>query len=233
MTRNECRTFFDKVGRNWERAWQENVTPWEIHSVNPSFVEALALLKTSHFPPGRRALVPGCGSGYDLSHLKKKVWTVMGVEVSETAAALARKRANVTVVHGDFLTLHRCTTNDDDDKTTTKSCRHRRPYYDLVYDYLFFSAMEPKMRLDVARQFHSLLQPDTGRLLTLLFPLPSSEGKAAVSGPPFALTLQDYHDIFTQANLELISTHTPQMSIKPRRGRELIAFWKRNETPSP
>ncbi|KAF0685934.1 Aste57867_22252 [Aphanomyces stellatus] len=201
------RGFFDKVGRDWERAWTENVTPWELQSVNPSFVEGLALLpKTRN---ARRVLVPGCGSGFDLLHLHANGWEATGLDISHTAIDIARKNVgdDVDLQQGDFFTYAAA------------------PPFDVIYDYLFFAAIDPSMRPACAVQFHALLQPTTGRLLTLLFPL----APPSADGPPYTLTLDVYKEIFGRVGLTLESTHVPTQSIKPRKGRELLAVWSRAE----
>ncbi|OQR90502.1 thiocyanate methyltransferase 1-like [Thraustotheca clavata] len=199
------RGFFDKVGRDWEAAWTNNVTPWELKSVNPSFVEGLSMVEHKG-----RALVPGCGSGYDLLHLSTQGWSATGLDISSTAVHQATK------VVGD-----KCTLEQGDFYAYTCS----EPY-DLIYDYLFFAAINPEMRQKCAQQFHDLLTPKTGVLLTLLFPLKDPKS-FDTNGPPYQLSLEDYQEIFKIAGLELKTIATPKNSIKPRQGRELLAFWQR------
>ncbi|CAK4204525.1 unnamed protein product [Aphanomyces euteiches] len=203
------RHFFDKVGRDWEAAWKQQVTPWELQSVNPSFAEALERLpKELH----GRALVPGCGSGFDLFHLHAQGWDVTGIDISATAIEIARANLQETPVNlhqGDFLKFN-----------------PSEPF-DLIYDYLFFAAIDPSMRDDFATQFHALLRPKSGRLVTLLFPLAPPNAPAYSVGPPYPMSLDDYRQHFEAAGFHLESSYTPTATIKPRKGRELLAIWSR------
>ncbi|RHY68587.1 hypothetical protein DYB34_008831 [Aphanomyces astaci] len=227
------RHFFDKVGRDWEKAWTQQVTPWELQGVNPSFVEGLALLPPSTNDPqvgGRRkALVPGCGSGFDLLHLHAQGWDATGLDISSTAIDVARSNLgrdanSITLVQADFFA------------PSTPSVQPHS--FDLIYDYLFFAAIDPSMRAACAARFHALLRPDTGRLVTLLFPLAPpplplsyssiSSSTSTDQGPPYVLSLDDYRHILEPAGLVLDSTHVPKTSIPPRRGRELLAVWSRS-----
>ncbi|RHY27836.1 hypothetical protein DYB32_007727 [Aphanomyces invadans] len=214
-----------KVGRDWEKAWSEKVTPWELKGVNPSFVEGLAKLSPPSSTANRRtALVPGCGSGFDLLHLHSQGWEPTGLDISAKAIDIARANVGrdadaISLVHGDFF-------------ATSATSPLELASFDLIYDYLFFAAIEPDMRAACAAQFHALLRPDTGRLLTLLFPLalpPSSTSPLSsnTDGPPYVLSLDDYRRILEPAGLVLEATHAPTRSIKPRRGRELLAVWSR------
>ncbi|EQC25600.1 hypothetical protein SDRG_16531 [Saprolegnia diclina VS20] len=198
-----ARGFFDKVGRDWETAWTQQVTPWELQGVNPSFVEGLAHVEKR----GGRALVPGCGSGYDILHLQKQGWAATGLDISPTAVAKARAVVGDNVRVTDFF-------------------NYSEPEpFDLVYDYLFFAAIEPEMRGRAAAQFKALLHPTSGVLLTLLFPYVAEHGAMRKAGPPYELSLQDYKAILEPAGLTLQATIEPSNSIKPRRGRELLAIW--------
>ncbi len=91
------------------------------------------------------ALVPGCGSGYDCLHLSKFGYSnVVGLDVSETAVKTAaqlmaenpdytqEEKSKVKFQVADFFTIH-------------------QGQYDLIFDYLFFSAIDLKNREDWAR----------------------------------------------------------------------------------
>ncbi|OQS00763.1 thiocyanate methyltransferase 1-like [Achlya hypogyna] len=207
LTPRLTRGFFDKVGRDWDAAWAKKVTPWELQAVNPSFAEGLAHVP---LPPGGRALVPGCGSGYDILHLHQKGWVATGLDISATAVAQAQSVVPPGLVRvADFFEFESPTP------------------FDLIYDYLFFAAIEPEMRIRAAEQFHALLRPDSGTLMTLLFPCVPEAIKGKRSGPPYELSLQEYVEVFEAAGLRLCSTLVPSTTIKPRRGRELLAYWDR------
>lgn len=79
----------------WDALWKEDYTPWD--RGGPSL--ALADLITSHpnlFPTPtetarRKALVPGCGRGYDAALLSVLGYDVIGLDYSNIAVEEARK----------------------------------------------------------------------------------------------------------------------------------------------
>ena len=91
------------------------------------------------------ALVPGCGSGYDCLHLAKFGYShVVGLDLSDTAVKTAGQlmvdnpdytqevKNKVRFQVADYFTIH-------------------QGQYDLIFDYLFFSAIDLKNREDWAR----------------------------------------------------------------------------------
>ena len=89
--------------------------------------------------------MPGCGSGYDCLHLAKFGYAnVVGLDLSATAVKMADQlmaenmdytqdeKSKVKFQVADFFTIH-------------------QGQYDLIFDYLFFSAIDLKNRQDWAR----------------------------------------------------------------------------------
>mmetsp|Transcript_38229 Transcript_38229/g.114403 ORF Transcript_38229/g.114403 Transcript_38229/m.114403 type:complete len:269 (+) Transcript_38229:510-1316(+) len=113
--------------------------------------------------------------------------------------------------------------------------------YDLVFDYTFFCALPPSMRPRWGRRMSELLCRDTGRLLTLMFPLPTDADADAdaddgvpppSAGPPYPVTVQDYRNTLEPYGFEMIEPPGPyenDRTVKPRRGRELVCWWKLRE----
>jgi SAM-dependent methyltransferase len=118
------------VNSKWDTLWHNETTPWDRGVPSPALVE---LLVDKHFPiapAGKsvKALVPGCGRGYDvalfagLSPIEKAV----GLDVSLKAVEEAKKvqkdsSGHLEFVLGDFFskTEHWATSGA----------------YDVVYDY--------------------------------------------------------------------------------------------------
>ncbi len=68
-------SFFEKANKNWETAWVQKLTPWDTGQVSRP-LEAELQSKSLVIPKRMgtseslsRALVPGCGSGYDCQFL--------------------------------------------------------------------------------------------------------------------------------------------------------------------
>ncbi|KAF3954971.1 hypothetical protein CMV_019754 [Castanea mollissima] len=65
----------------WEKSWEQGVTPWDLGQPTPILVH---LHQTGALPKGR-ALVPGCGSGYDVAAIACPERYVVGLDISDIA----------------------------------------------------------------------------------------------------------------------------------------------------
>ncbi|KAF3219634.1 hypothetical protein TWF106_007057 [Orbilia oligospora] len=146
---------------------------------------------------GRRlkALVPGCGRGYEVIMLALHGFDACGLEASSKAVDIAKEyadsqlkspnpgfygekrseyvRGSANFVLGDFFQKDwetDCGIKGDDK-------------FDLIYDYTFLCALLPEMRFDWARRMKDLLKPG-GVLVCLEFPLWKDYQSA---GPPWGL----------------------------------------------
>ena len=72
--------------RDWESSWQLGNTPWD--AGGPA-AQLEALIRADDLPAGR-ALVPGCGSGYDVLALAGAGRSTLGLEIAPSAIARFR-----------------------------------------------------------------------------------------------------------------------------------------------
>ena len=70
----------------WDRRFREDFTPWDACGV-PAALEQF--LRTE--PRGQRALIPGCGSGYEVSAFAQAGFDVLAVDFAEAAIERARR----------------------------------------------------------------------------------------------------------------------------------------------
>ncbi|XP_074281299.1 putative thiol methyltransferase 2 isoform X5 [Silene latifolia] len=91
----------------WEKCWEIGLTTWDLREPTP-IVEHL--VRNDLLPKGR-ALVPGCGSGYDVVTLASPDRYVIGLDLSKSAVKrageLAATSSNGTCfsfVQADFFT---------------------------------------------------------------------------------------------------------------------------------
>jgi hypothetical protein len=185
----------DRANSKWDDLWGENFMPWDRGVSNPALEDTL-ISKKELIPsamegsaPRRKALVPGCGRGYDVLLLSSFGYNAFGLEVSDKALDACRTfeksdgnrytardesigKGSVNWVHGDFFA------NDWNPNDT----------YDVIYDYTFLAAMHPTKRAALALRYQQLLAPG-GTLICLEFPTnkPMSTG-----GPPFGLPEKVY-----------------------------------------
>ncbi|MGF1469782.1 MAG: methyltransferase [Sandaracinaceae bacterium] len=156
----------------WEQAWTEGRTPWDAGEPAPALTDLLAAPER---PRGRRVLVPGCGSGYDVFAFGEAGYEAVGLEVAPSAAerfrAARRERgldeARARIVVEDFFGFE-----------------PDRPF-DVIWDYTFLCALDPDLRPAWAEKIDRLLAPG-GELVTLIFPV-VERSPGGESGPPYAL----------------------------------------------
>ncbi|KAK7732047.1 hypothetical protein SLS57_001027 [Botryosphaeria dothidea] len=207
-------------GSRWDELWQDgDFLPWDKGFPNPALHE---LLTTHVFPNPRkgvrsedrplvpapvdratsrrkRALVPGCGKGYDVVLLASAGYDAWGLEVSASAIEKAQAwykeleekkfkkyetideeetgRGSVNFVVGDFF-------SDSWIKETGGT------EFDMIYDYTFLSALPPELRPAWALRMSQLLSHDpNASLICVEFPTykPPNTG-----GPPFGLPSKTY-----------------------------------------
>ncbi len=133
---------FSSHGKRWDGLWKESFTPWD--RGGPSMaLNDLVLDRRDLVPPsqdgGRRkkALVPGCGRGYDVLLLAALGYDVYGLDYSADAIERAVANSNevggepvydaregvekgaVTWLTGDFFADERLSTGE----------------FDLIFDY--------------------------------------------------------------------------------------------------
>lgn len=130
--------------QKWEALWKEKFLPWDKGFPSPALVDLLAERQDLFgAPEGRKkkALVPGCGKGYDVLLLSAYGYDAYGLDVSETALEAAKeteakmkgdemyeikgveKRGSINWIVGDFFT-------DDFLKDV-----EGEGAFDLIYDY--------------------------------------------------------------------------------------------------
>jgi SAM-dependent methyltransferase len=130
-------------GSKWDDLWKEGWLPWDRGTPNPALVDLLAE-RQDLFPAkqGRRkALVPGCGKGYDVLLLSSWGYDAYGLEVSKNALEVAKQnqkevggkgvyetkegvqKGKVTWLSGDFF------------KDEFLKDVEGEPTFDLIYDY--------------------------------------------------------------------------------------------------
>jgi SAM-dependent methyltransferase len=133
-------------GSKWNDLWKEGFVPWDRGSPNPALIDLLAEHQDL-FPAkqGRKkALVPGCGKGYDVLLLSSWGYDAYGLDVSEVALETAKKtqeevegqdiykaaegvqKGVVTWLSGDFF--------KDGFLENVKG----EPTFDLIYDYTVY-----------------------------------------------------------------------------------------------
>jgi methyl halide transferase len=192
---------------SWESRWRAGDTGWDRGSAAPPL---LALILQDNLPFGR-ALVPGCGAGYDAMALARRERFVVGLDLAPTAAVRfeeERQRAGVPrdrveIVVGDFFEY-----------------RPEAPF-DLIWDYTFLCAIDPSLRSRWAEKMDELLAPH-GELITLLYPT----SDAPAQGPPFLIEPEAIRTLLAP---RWVATQLAKVkhSHPERRDREWLGRWRK------
>ncbi|KAG0554993.1 hypothetical protein KC19_12G135600 [Ceratodon purpureus] len=191
----------------WEQCWQEGITPWDVQGVTPVVAQ---LLRANQLRDGK-ALVPGCGSGYDVVAMGSPTRSVIGLDISPTALHQAHQLAHNSPHAAQFVEFQ----NAD-------FFSFSPPFkFDLVFDYTFFCAIDPSLRPRWAHKMADLLAVD-GELITLMFPLDDHEG-----GPPFAVSMDAYEKVLSPCGFRLVSCNSEIPSLNNRTGLEKLGRWER------
>lgn len=184
--------------KRWEDYWVGGVNPgqlWDRMGSSPLLVKYVE--KGDMIPDGR-ALVPGCGRGYDLVTLASPNRRVIGLDISESGVTVARdylaslsdesfpNRENASVECRSFFDLNPTERPED--------------AFDFVYDYTFLCALDPSIRRDWAKKMAEIVKPG-GILLTLIFPI---WDKDLSVGPPFAVSLQLLEDLLVTEGFQCL-----------------------------
>ncbi|MGI9263808.1 MAG: methyltransferase domain-containing protein [Gammaproteobacteria bacterium] len=180
---------------HWESLYLEGRVPWDAGGVPVEFEDYLA-----RKPGAGRALVPGCGSGYEVVSLARSGFEVVAVDFSATAIEFAR---NVTRGSGAELSLADFFSMNDD-------C------FELVYERAFMCALLPSQRSEWSQKVARLVRP--GGVLVGYFFLDGDE----LDGPPFGIWPDDLQSLLGD-EFELVENQRSR-DAKPVFGKQ--EYWQ-------
>ena len=197
----------------WDDLWKQDFTPWDRKGPSLALRDAVtesqnvlgSPLKDAASKKRRRALVPGCGRGYDVLLLASLGYDAYGLDASTTAIDAAQQVQQTVQDDARYTPLDPQTGRgeakfllQDFFKDDFLADTHGGDF-DLVFDYTFLCALPPELRPSWSRRMSQLLAP-TGHLICLEWPL----GKdPATGGPPHGLTSDLYVRLFNQPGREI------------------------------
>ena len=186
----------------WNQKYINNDDQWDIGSPTPLFVDWSKTLSNR-----KRILIPGAGRGHDALYLAQEKHDIYAIDFSSEAIkhlASKAKKINIKInaICKDFFNLPE--------------------YYgtmDIVLEYTFFCAINPKLRLKYIEQTFKLLK-DNGLFVGIFLPLNKhiKEG-----GPPYGVNLEETIDEFSNY-YNILKCEKSTLTINPRIGNEVFAI---------
>lgn len=228
-------------GASWEDVWKQGVTPWEARKPAPALT-ALLQAQPLVLQPGQprpRALVPGCGSGWDALALARAGYDTTGVDLAPTAVDVARKAVAQELQREAQAQAQAQPAASGSASSPAPSplplrfevadvftYAPRDGPFDLVWDYTLMAALPPaQLWAPYAQALRRLVKPGgDGLLAILLFPVDASQGEA---GPPFHMEPARVDGLLREAGFATLSLAPvpPGQSHKARAGREWLGLW--------
>ncbi|KAH7344897.1 S-adenosyl-L-methionine-dependent methyltransferase [Rhizoctonia solani] len=202
----------------WDAAWQEGATPWDAGMPQPPLRQVFEtnIWSDIGIPKSGRALVPGCGRGYDAIYLASQGYSVVGADLSATAISEAQKylssQPGAENIQVEYQVLD-----------YFKSSLLTEEPFDLVYDYTFFCAIPPELRVHWGRRMTEIIKPG-GYLIALMYPI--DPGRARNDGPPFPVDFEAYSAALNESWDNLLNV-VPAESQPTHEGRERLGIWRR------
>jgi len=211
------------ITSRWSEMWDDKsewkALPFDRGFPNPALEETLELAR-SYLPvpvdektgKRRKALVPGCGRGYDAILLSSFGYDTIGLEYAPTAAKEAAKYAARIDEALNSGVGSKSEENEDmrlemyrtrDQKIGRGSVRFiqgdfwddswrkdlAEGQWDILFDYTFCCAFPPDVRPKWATRVRDLVKQDGGRLVCCEFP---TYKDPKTGGPPWALYPEMY-----------------------------------------
>jgi len=248
-------------GSGWCALWQSNESDlWDRGKPSPPLIELVEQrgdLIQSRADNGRRkkALVPGCGRGYDVVMLAHHGFDAYGLEISTDAVAAAKAYSAPEIVAPSAYNFH--TAARDSLGTAGRVSFLQGDFFqrdwelatslegdakfDLIYDYTFLCALLPETRKSWATRMGDLLKPD-GMLVCLEFPLYKDP---ELPGPPWGLTGVHWdllarggngllkHSVREESSAGLEGQFLRVLHIKPEvsyengKGTDMLSVWRK------
>ena len=189
--------------KDWDKAYQEGVTPWDKGYASPAIAEWLQ--KNSLNGGG---LVLGCGLGHDVRLLARHNSQVTGIDISQTAINKARAMDvvnNESYRVADFFNL-----SQDYSQS-----------FDWVVEHTFFCAITPDLRQSYVENLVNMLKPK-GCFLAVFFL--KEPGQIDSEGPPYKIDREAVEKYFGK-DFDLLESFTPTLHYECRpKGSEYVCW---------
>ena len=154
--------------------------------------------------------MPGAGRGHDARLLARRGYRVWGFDWAPTAIEEATRLAAADGVDPTF-----------EARDIFTLAETHGGFFDGVWEYTCFCAIDPARRQEYIRVIRTLLRPG-GLLLACFYPL-----REGTDGPPFPVSREEIERVLAPGFV-VRSAHAPARSVERRRGLEWLVLAERN-----
>ena len=181
----------------WDSRYQSDNIGWDIGYVSPAIKNWFDIQENKDL----HILIPGAGSGYEVSYAHKIGFkNVFYMDFSLEAVALFKSK-NISfpenrILSSDFFDLNLSS------------------HFDIIIEQTFFCAQSPSRRVKYVKKTHDLLRKK-GQIVGLLFGINFQK-----NGPPFGGDIVQYQKLF-ESKYEIEKLQICKNSIPERAGNEI------------
>jgi thiopurine S-methyltransferase len=181
----------------WDSRYQSDNIGWDIGFVSPAIKNWFDIQENKDL----HILIPGAGSGYEVSYAHKIGFkNVFYMDISSEAVALFKSKNKSfpenRILSSDFFDLNLSS------------------HFDIIIEQTFFCAQSPSRRVKYVKKTHDLLRKK-GQIVGLLFGINFQK-----NGPPFGGDIVQYQKLF-ESKYEIEKLQICKNSIPERAGNEI------------
>jgi len=161
-----------------------------------------------------KVCVLGCGKGHDAIEFSKYNNDVHAVDFSIEAIKDLKSRSKAQDVK---VSLH--------NKDIFLLADSHKGYFDMVYEYTCYCAIDPDRRADYFSMVYEILE-ENGIFFGIMIPLDKDIYNE--DGPPFGVDMKQIKTL-TSGLFEIVTNEFSDYSIEPRKGREKVLILKKKK----
>tara|TARA_B100002052_G_C15870495_1_gene594463 strand:+ start:1507 stop:2109 length:603 start_codon:yes stop_codon:yes gene_type:complete len=190
----------------WNKRYLDDNTGWDIGAPTPILTNYLKENKSIG-----KVCVLGCGNGHDALELARYNNDVYAVDFAKKALdnlkqSSANEKLAINLVNEDLFNLN----------------SHYPTFFDLVFEYTCFCAIDPSRRKEYFDVVHKILKKN-GLLFAIFIPL---DKKINNEGPPFGVDISQIENLIFN-KFDIIKNEFSILSIRPRKNREKVLILKK------
>ena len=190
----------------WNKRYLDDNIGWDIGAPTPILTNYLKENKSIG-----KVCVLGCGNGHDALELARYNNDVYAVDFAKKALdnlkqSSANEKLAINLVNEDLFNLN----------------SHYSTFFDLVFEYTCFCAIDPSRRKEYFDVVHKILKKN-GLLFAIFIPL---DKKINNEGPPFGVDISQIENLIFN-KFDIIKNEFSILSIRPRKNREKVLILKK------